>query len=120
MEKRSKQNSEKNTKSEYSYGFSPLAMRDIDEALSYIAGELLNPAAASDLYDKIFASIDICRLFPYGIPDCSVYGLSDPSYRHKKIDNYVLFFKICEDEKKLWIVRFLYSARDIHSDFLIK
>ena len=118
MERQSSNSSEKSIRNSYSYGFSPLAVKDIDEVLSYISGELLNQKAASDLYDKIFSTIDVCRTFPYGAPDCSIYGISNPSFRHSRVGNYVLFFRVDENKKRLWIIRFLYSARDINSESL--
>ena len=42
----------------YRYGFTPLAVSDIDEALSYITDKLANAKAAGDLLDKIESTLD--------------------------------------------------------------
>lgn len=48
----------------FSYYLTPLAEQDIDSALDYIANQLCNGQAASDLFAKIENAIEnICR-FP--------------------------------------------------------
>jgi plasmid stabilization system protein ParE len=37
----------------YRYKLTPLAIADIDDALDYISGKLLNPGAADNLYQRI-------------------------------------------------------------------
>lgn len=59
----------------YRYGFTPLAVSDIDEALSYITDKLANAKAAGDLLDKIESTLgqrmrlSLCFSGLYGIPD---------------------------------------------------
>ena len=104
--------------SDYKYAFAPIAVQDIDDTLDYISNTLLNPEAAESLYQKIFFTIEQNLKFPYGMSDCALYGISDPRYRHMIVNNYVLFLRIDDTTKTLWIVRFLYSARNIEPPML--
>ena len=102
----------------YSYGFSPIAVQDIDNVLYYISNELANPSAARAMYNLIFDRIDFLIQFPFGCSDCSIYGIDDTHFRHIKIENYVLVYKIDDATKKIWFLRFLYSGRNINPNFL--
>ncbi len=97
----------------YRYSFTPLAVADIDDALDYISGVLLNPEAADNLYHSIQSEIVLIRENPYAFPDCSYYAIEDSSIRHSVIGNYVLVFEVSEAAKEIRILRFLYGRRDI-------
>lgn len=97
----------------YRYKFTPLALTDIDEALDYIAGNLANPSAADNLYQKLTAEIeDICER-PYSFPDCSYYLIDDENIRHTVIGSYALIFEVSKREKLIKFLRFLYGGMDI-------
>ncbi len=98
---------------EYQYKLTPLAVSDIDEALDYISCRLLNPAAAEKLYHAILQEVkDICE-GPFAFPDCSNYLIENSMIRHSIVGNYVLIFEVCEEEKAIHILRFLYGGMDI-------
>ena len=97
----------------YRYKFTPLAITDIDDALSYIAGNLSNPSAADNLYRNLNAAIeDICDR-PYSFPDCSYHLIDDENIRHTVIGNYVLIFEVSHSENLIKFLRFLYGGMDI-------
>lgn len=50
---------------------------------------------------------------------CEFYFISDVTYRHAVIGNYVLFYRVNEGKEQVEILRFLYSGRHIgQSDIL--
>ena len=97
----------------YRYKFTPLAVADIDEALSYIAGNLANPTAADHLYRSLNDEIEEICDRPYSFPDCSYYLIDDENIRHTVIGNYVLIFEVSRSEKLIKFLRFLYGGMDI-------
>ena len=98
---------------EYLYKFTPLAVSDIDDALDYISGTLMNPEAAANLFSSMQSEIlRICDN-PYAFPDCSHYLIDDSTIRHSVIGRHVLIFEVSESERLIKILRFLYGARDI-------
>ena len=97
----------------YRYKFTPLALSDMDEALDYIAGSLSNPSAADTMYRNIASEIERICDRPFSFSDCSNYLIDDEMIRHTVIGNYVLIFEVCEAEKLIKILRFLYGGRNI-------
>ena len=80
----------------YSYEFTDLAIKDINDAINYIEEKLANKKAAKDLFSLLEKTIeDICA-FPKAYPNCKYYFIKDDSIRHVLIKNYVLVFKINE------------------------
>ena len=95
--------------SKFQYRFTPLALTDIEETLSYITQDLANPLAAKNLYMQIEKAIEQICIFPYAHADCSHYMIVDKNIRHIKIGNYLLFYEIKEQIKTLHILRFRYA-----------
>ncbi len=91
----------------------PLAESDIDSALDYIANQLCNGQAASDLFVKIENAIENICTFPYSSADCTYFLVNDESIRHVLIDNYVMIYEIKEQEKQINILRFHYTRMDL-------
>lgn len=97
----------------YTYLLTPLAEQDIDSALGYIAENLCNPKAASDLYLEIESTIDTIRTFPRSSLDCLCYLVQDENIRHVPIDNYVLIYEIVDELKEIRILRFRYFKMNL-------
>lgn len=97
----------------YNYKLTPLALSYIDEALSYIGGNLSNPTAARDLYAALAKEIDSVCARPYAFPDCSYYLIDDENIHHAVIGNYVLIYEVSKSEKLVKFLRFLYGGMDI-------
>ena len=98
----------------YSYYFSEKEEQDFNEILQYITFELCNPKAAQRLGKKIFEKIDIIRSFPELGPIADNENFIDNSIRKVSIDNYILFYKIHKSKQTIFILRILYSKRNIH------
>lgn len=97
----------------YTFRLTPLAEQDIDSALGYIAENLCNAKAASDLYLEIENAIDSICAFPRSSSDCLCYLIQDENIRHVLIDNYILIYEIVDELKEIRILRFRYSKMNL-------
>ena len=98
----------------YSYYFTAKAEQDFDDILHYIAVELNNPTAAKNLASVIFKNIESL----IGFPDMGLIVenefLVDKIIRRILIDNYTLYYKVSEDERKIYIIRIVYGKRNLN------
>lgn len=97
----------------YRYKLTPLAVSDMDDALNYISGKLLNPSAADKLYHGIQQEIIRICDNPYAFPNCSCYLIADENIRHSIVRNYILIYEVSQAGEMIKILRFLYGGRDI-------
>ena len=89
-----------------------LAQTDLDEIVEYIAVQLCNPIAAGDLLDEVDKCYSYLRSNPFIYAKSEDARLEKEGYRKALIKNYILFFKVFEDEKKVIVYRIIYGARD--------
>ena len=97
----------------YSFSFTPFALQELDDALSYISEQLSNPQAATELLAELEHTLASVCEFPYAFSDCSVYLISDQTIRHAMVKNYVLVFEISESEGSIIVLRFRYARTDM-------
>lgn len=97
----------------YAFRFTPLAEQDIDSALGYIAENLCNAKAASELYFAIERAIGQICAFPLSSADCLCFLIQDKNIRHIPVDNYVLIYEVVEETKEIHILRFCYAKIDL-------
>lgn len=97
----------------YKYFFTPLALSDIDEALTYIRENLANPIAARNLLTQIEETVSRICDFPLAYADCSFFMVQDNNIRHVQIGNYVLIYEVNQSKSSINILRFRYSAMDL-------
>ena len=88
------------------------AVRDLNDAVDYIDYNLLNPLAADRLLEKTEAEINKLATMPkrHKIVDDPV--LAAWGIRFIRIDNYLAFYVVDEQNKIVHLVRFLYGKRD--------
>jgi len=88
------------------------AERDLNSAADYIEFVLLNPQAADNLLDEAESQIGELSSFPekFSIVDDPV--LKSWGIRFTLVKNYMAFYTVSEEEKRVYIVRFLYGKRD--------
>ena len=97
----------------FNYKFTPLAVEDIDSALTYISAQLLNKKAATDLLTEIGKTIERICEFPYSFADCSYFLITNDKIRHAIINNYVLVYEISEENNQINILRFRYAKMNL-------
>ena len=96
----------------YQINITAKAARDLHEAADYIEYTLLNSKAADDLLDKVETEIQklVFMTQKHSIIDDPVFAAWE--IRMIAIRNYLAFYVIDEDEKTVYIVRFLYGKRN--------
>jgi toxin ParE1/3/4 len=96
----------------YNLVISKEAHKDIDDIVHYIAVELANPTAAASFLDDIEKSyIDVVNN-PRMYSRCQDARLSREGYRKIVIKNYLVLYRIDNEEKKVFIVRIIYGGRN--------
>ncbi len=85
---------------------------DLNKAADYIDHILMNPQAADDLLDEAERQIINLSTFPekYSLvedPVLNAWGI-----RLMLVKDYLVFYVISEDEKRVYIVRFLHSRQN--------
>ncbi len=92
----------------------PQAGQDIDETLNYISNELCSPQAAKNLFSEILKAVEQISSFPYAMPEIKNKEISkNGEYRWTSVKNFLLVYKIVEEDKEIRIMAFLYGKSDI-------
>ena len=85
---------------------------DIDLVLSYITKILGNPIAAKNLLEEIETIFNGLSDYPYAFPVWNKNN-SEFEYHYITVKSYIVFYRINEAEKTVYISRLLYSKRNI-------
>ena len=92
--------------------FSEKVNSDIVFALKYICDVLEAPKAAENHYEELIKTYDILKENPYRRPLVQNKYLAAIGIRSISVKNYVLFYKINEENNIVQLHRFLYCRRD--------
>lgn len=97
---------------DYDIFITEAAENDMNETADYIDLVLMNPKAADDLMDEAYERISSLALFPEkhqltGDPVLDAWGI-----RFIAVKNYLAFYVVSEEERIVYIVRFLFCRRD--------
>ena len=93
----------------YSIHITAAAERDMANASDHIEFVLKNPKAADDLLDEAELKINALASFPGKFPLVDDPLLALWGIRFTQVKNYLAFYVVSEEEKKVTIVRFLYG-----------
>lgn len=93
------------------------ADKDIEDIVLYIASELHNPSAAKAFLDDIETSYHNIVEKPAMYSLCNDYRLHNSGYRKIVIKNYLILFRINEEDGTVIVVRVVYGGRN-YSDLL--
>jgi plasmid stabilization system protein ParE len=96
----------------YTINITDLAEEDILATVRYISNALKNPIAANNLLDEIERHEKILEETPNIYPFVKDEYLSEKGVKYVGIKNYLLFYTVDEDNKKVNALRFLYGRRD--------
>ena len=86
--------------------------RDLDSAVGYIVLSLVNKTAAVSLLDAVERIYDDLERMPLMYGFCDDQRLRDLKYHKAVIKNYVMVYKVDEDEKAVNILRFFHGRQD--------
>lgn len=88
------------------------AKNDLKEIGRYVTGELLEPAIAIKLVDKIGGVVLSLEEMPHRNTPVSDERLASLGIRKQLVENYIIFYKISEARKIVTVIRILYAKRD--------
>ena len=95
----------------YTIEYLPIAKSDMVDIAKYIGVKLENPEAAERLAEKMIEAAEKLTDMPY---KCPVYIPVKPlrhEYRKLIVQNYIMFYWVDEDKKRITIARVVYSGR---------
>lgn len=93
--------------------FSKAFNDDLDEALEYISNKLYNPIAAQRLLNNVSHTLSLLEENPLIFPLYHDDKLAKQNLRYTVISKYLLFYKVNESEKTVYLSRFIYGGQDI-------
>jgi len=96
----------------YQLEYLPIAKQDMIDIAKYINEELCNPSAAKNLANEMIESAEGLTTFPYKNAIHSIIRPLKREYRRLLVKNYIMFYWIDEEEKKVVIARIIYARRD--------
>ena len=96
----------------YKLDISDRAEEDFDKIIKYLSENLDSPQAAASFSDKVEACYEHLENTPYIYAECYDSKLKNEGFRRAVIKNYILLFKIYEEQKSVWIYRFFHSMQD--------
>ena len=96
----------------YKLEYLPIARADMVEIARYISQDLCNPSAAKKLADEMINAAERLTNFPYVYPLHHTFKPLKNEYRKLIIKNYIMFYWVDENEKKVVIARVIYYRRD--------
>ncbi len=86
--------------------------RDLDAVIGYIVLSLKNRIAAVSLLDDIEKSYRDLEYMPLMYEACYDPCLKELGYRKVKIRNYIMIYKVNEDEKIVYIIRLFHGKQN--------
>ena len=96
----------------YALNITDVAEQDILHTVKYISDVLKNPTAANNLLDEIEKYEEIIKNTPNIYPFVFDQYLAGIGLKFVVIKNYIMFYIVNEDEKKVDVIRFLYARRN--------
>lgn len=97
----------------YAVEISAEAKADLRGIFEYIAFQLLSPENASNQIDRLEKAIFVLREYPQRFKAYDKEPWKSRGLRVMPVDNYLVFYIPMEGEKKVSVVRIMYSGRDI-------
>jgi len=96
----------------YKLEFSKEAKKDLIDIVNYLKYNLQEPNIAKKLHNKIKNAIYRLCENPKSYPLIDDKHLKELTVRKLIIDNYIVFYKITDINKKIYIVRIMYEKRN--------
>ncbi|MCL1864673.1 MAG: type II toxin-antitoxin system RelE/ParE family toxin [Spirochaetes bacterium] len=96
----------------YALHITDIAEQDILLTVKYISDVLKSPKAANNLLDEIEKYEEIIQNTPHIYPFVSDEYFTENRFKFVMIKNYIMFYIINEDEKRVYVIRFLHARRN--------
>ena len=89
-----------------------LALADLSDIYSYIASELQEPGVAVSMVERIETELRSLSYLPYRYPIRHIGAYANRDYRNLSIKNYIVVYRIEEEQKRVIIIRILHSLQN--------
>lgn len=99
----------------YQVEYLAAALRDIEEAVSYVAHELHDATAAERLGARIVETAESLPEFPHRRPVYRALATTEHEVRWILAGRHYLFYWVDEDARMVTIARVVYARRDLGS-----
>lgn len=96
----------------YKLKVTELAERDLENIYDYISNRLANPTAASAFLNGVADCYAKLAEMPMMFERCHDAQLKERGCRRCVIKNYLMVYRVAEDEQCVYILRFFYGAQD--------
>jgi addiction module RelE/StbE family toxin len=96
----------------YNIEITDSALQDLADIQKYLAVSLGNPSAASDFFEQVEKSYGWLEEKPFLYEVCRDPQLRLLGYRRTIIKRYIMFYKVDEESKTVYILRFVYGPSD--------
>ncbi len=93
--------------------YSESSKEDLKSIYSYITFELLSPEYAAGQVERIIKAVRKLDNFPYKHQVYDEEPWKSKKVRYFPVDNYIVFYLPKEESQKIFIVRIIYSGRDM-------
>jgi mRNA-degrading endonuclease RelE of RelBE toxin-antitoxin system len=88
------------------------AKSELNEATDYIQFVLMNEISADNLYDKVNIAVAKLASNPSRRPFVKNKRLAAKGLRLYSVGNYNIFYVVCEESKRVYIISFMYARRN--------
>ncbi|MFU0469109.1 type II toxin-antitoxin system RelE/ParE family toxin [Gardnerella vaginalis] len=86
--------------------------KDLQDIVHYIAHNLDSPITASEFLDNVEATVSSLSTMPYRYRFVNDDYLSSKNFRRCFVKKYVIFYKICEENKTVMVHRILHARQN--------
>ena len=95
------------------------AKKDIVDVLNYISENLFNPTAANKLWEEMKDAVNRASMFPYAMQEFKDEKITQgKSYRRLDVNNYVLIYRIKEEQKEIYVLAVFYAPSNLAARIL--
>jgi toxin ParE1/3/4 len=88
------------------------AADDTQDIAHYISSELHEKNTAEKLVEKLYNAMDGLSHMPARFPLITDVAMAEKGIRKLPVENYIVFFKIYENDDTVSVIRVLYNRRD--------
>ena len=99
----------------YEIIYLPTARKQLEDIVDYLASELNAPDAALDFIDEVEAAAKSLAEMPYRHPIYHTSFAVLEEVRWLPVKNYIVFYKVFEEEKTVEIRRVLHQLQDVEN-----
>lgn len=99
----------------YKVTYTEGAKKDLKSIFGYISKKLLAPGNATGQTQRIMAAVCKLDIMPHRHKLYEEEPWCSQELRYFSVDNYLVFYKVDDEVRKVYVVRVMYGGRDIRA-----